>query len=378
MRPFAIAAALLAAACGSVSRSDDWVRTLPEAPGGFRATGHVDAMDPAAIWGIGDRVEYTIEVVLGTERRTFTFTLTTTALPESRTKGIATPHPVHDRILTRTAHESWQHGPVVAYHAFGPAKVRAELRSADGTECSGEFEVESLANLYVEDVRTAWSIGVHGMFGALLGLDCMHATLLRLVRRPSAWSVLARLGRVEVQLQWPELDRMEIVEASTPFGTVPTAWRPMTILANGQPALDGRVQFTWKQSPLLLAAGVLQVEAWHPDDPTARITIRLASARRGIPPDSPDPDELGGGLRRGMTVADACSLLGGTIEKELARGCLADGRRVELLQLRVPRWWLVVVVHEGRLVFASGGDDLSQHWLKVRGFVPDAADDAAR
>ena len=371
MRSPALLFAALGAACGSVERPADWASSLPQPQGAFAATGPVDALDPAAIWGVGDRVEYAIEVAIGAERRTFTFSLTTTQLPAPR-DGIDVVHPVHDRILTRTATEQWQHGPFVVYHAYGPAKVRAELRGDDGTECSGEFEVESLAHLHVEDVRTAWSTGVHGMFRALLSLDCMHATLMRLVRRPSAWSVLSRLGRIDVRLDWPDLDRMDVVEASTPFGKVPTAWRPLTILANGEPALDGRVQFTWKQSPLLPAAGVLQVEAWHPDDPAARITIRLASAKRGVPPDHPDPEDLRGGLRRGMTVDDACSLLGGKVEKTLAQGRLADGRRVDLLQLKVPRWWLVVVAHEGRLQYASGGDHMSRHWLKVRGFVPDA------
>lgn len=372
MRTIPIATTLMLAACAASPRPDDWHSSLPPPPDGFTASGPFDPIDAAAIWGVGDRVVYTIEVVHGTARNTFTFTLTTRQLPAPR-GGIAIVHPVHDRILTRTADEQWQLGPVVCYEQRGPALMHATLRGDDDTQCEGEFRVEALANLHVEDVRVGYESGVHDMFGALLGLDCLHAALLRVVRAPSLLSVLGNLGRIRVALRWPDGVPLEVTTAATPFGTLPTTWCPMTLEANGQPALDGRVQFTWKQSPLLPGAGVLQVEAWHPDDPTARLTIRLAAAQRGVPPDRPDPDDLGNGLRRGMTVDAACALLGGRREKVHERGRLADGRRVELVELDVPTWWLFVVVHGDRLLFASGGDDLALHWLRLRGFTADPA-----
>ncbi len=373
MRTIPIAATLMLVACAAAPRPDDWLATLPPPPDGFTAPGPLDPLDAAAIWGVGDRVVYTIEVVHGAERNTFTFTLTTRQLPAPG-DGLATVHPVHDRILTRTNKgEQWQHGPVVAYEYRGPALMHAELRGDDGTECSGDLHVDALANLYVEDVRVGYESGVHEMFGALLGLDCLHAALLRVVRAPSLLSVLGNFGRIRVGLRWPDGVPLEVTTATTPFGALPTTWCPMTLEANGQPALDGRVQFTWKQSPLLPGAGVLQVEAWHPDDPTARLTIRLAAAQRGVPPDHPDPDDFGKGLRRGMTVDAACALLGGRREKVHERGRLADGRRVELVELDVPTWWLFVVVHDDRLLYACGGDDLARHWLRLRGFTADPA-----
>lgn len=359
---------MLAVACAGVERPADWPASAPPPPGALVAPGPFDPMRADAIWGVGDQVVYSVDVDDRGQHHGFTFTLTTTKLPPVVTDSLSDAHPVHGHVMTRSAEEQWQHHPL-AYSGEGMAWLRAELRGDDGTACSGDIEARLLAHWWVDDMAIGMYEGVSSVFGALLGLDCMHATLLRVIRAPSAWSVVTNLGRIRIGLEWLPVAKVHYVEQETPFGTLPTTWLPMTITANGRPALDGRVQFTWKQSPLLSSSGVLQVEAWHPDDPTRRLTMRLASARRGEPPDAPGPTDLGNDLTVGMTVADVLAVKGGRLGEVQARGRLADGRPVEFVEFDVPHQCLFGVLHEGRLLFASLGPDLSEDFLRRRGFV---------
>lgn len=192
-------------------------------------------MDASAIWGVGDTVTYAIDIDDGGVHHGFTFTLTTTRLPAPETGWCDIVHPAHGRILTRTAEENWQTDPWFCFDGAGPATLRAELLGDDGSSCSGVFEQEAIAHLWVDDLGIGMRAGVHELFHSLLGLDCMHATLLRVIRQPSFLSILGRLGSIEVGLEWPEIDELPVVEQDTPFGRLPMAWRPITIEANGQP-----------------------------------------------------------------------------------------------------------------------------------------------
>jgi hypothetical protein len=355
----------VAAACAGVKRADDWHRHLPAPSAELHGAGPFDAMVPDGIWGVGDRVAYTIAVDDGDRTVRFRFELTAIALPQPDPDGFAVVHPVHDRILTRTALEQQPGG---GYYAHDPARVRVRLVGDDGTDCGGELDAELLAHWYADSVERLAACGVHELFAVLLQLDCLHAALLRVMRAPSLWSVAQRLGRIEVALQWRG-ERGLVQPAATPFGELPTLWAPFTILANGQPALDGRIQFTWKHPPLLLGAGVLQVEAWHPDDPTRRLAMRLDTAVRGTPPDAPDRDDLTEGLRRRMSLADAMRTLGGAAVQRSERGVLADGREVEVVQLLGPHQRMHAVVGPGGLLCASVLDDVVLEWLSRRGYV---------
>ena len=75
------------------------------------------------------------------------------------------------------------------------------------------------------------------------------------------------------------MPKLETVTRPTPMGELPSTWVPFALDANNEPALDCRALVTWKRWPLLLSAGVLRVEAHHPDDPKKRIPIRLIEAR---------------------------------------------------------------------------------------------------
>jgi hypothetical protein len=363
----------IGAACAGVARPEDWYTKTPPPPGAFAATGPCDAMAIDGIWGVGDQVVYTVDVDDAGTHHGFTFTLTTTKLPPSDPDRMGFAHPMHGRVLTYTCEYDWQLNPV-CYEGRGQATMRAELCSDDGTHCSGEFEAEAFAHRFVDDIREGINDGVQPLFAGLLGLDCLHATLLRVIRAPSAWSVVRNFGRITIGLDWHRIEHLEFVDEATPFGVLPTAWLPITISANGQAALDGRIQFTWKRPPLLLSAGVLQIEAWHPDDAKRRLTARLASARRGTPADIPDERDLGLGVKRGMTIAEVFVAWGVGGTKLHTRGKLADGRIVELLEFDMPATGLFGVLHEGTLIFASGGDELSRDFLQRRGFVPEPRD----
>ena len=367
-----LAAAVASSACAGVERPADWHASLPAPPQHAAAAGPFDAMDAAAIWGVGDRVVYTIAVTGGGMDRGYEFTLTTVALPPARPDDHGFAHPVHGRVLTRSApRETWQHGPWRYYSGEGDATLRADLRGDDGSACGGDLAATRIAHWHADELTVALGAGVHELFAAIVGLDCMQAALLQVVRPPSAWSVLRTFGRVELALEWPAVDHVPVALEPTPFGPLPCAWRPFSILANGQPALDGRVQFTWKHSPLALGAGVLQVEAWHPDDAAKRVTLLLTSARRGTPPDAPPLDDLGFGLRRGMTLDEARAVLGGASLEPRERGRLADGRAVATFDLETERVWITAAVHADRLLFATVGEDLTADWLRRRGFVRD-------
>jgi len=363
---------LLGVACTSVDRPADWYTRMPTPPGAFRAPGPFDAIVIDGTWGVGDQVVYAIDVEDAGVHHAFTFTLKTTKLPLARPDSAMMAHPVHGRVLTHSANDHWQYQPV-AYWGEGKGELRAELRGDDGSACGGEFQADLLAHWFVDDMAIGIHEGVHSLFAALLSLDCMHATLMRVIRTPGPLSVLAHFGRVEIGLEWQEVERLQYRGEETPLGVLPTTWLPITITANGQPALDGRVQFTWKRPPLLLSAGILQVEAWHPDDATRRVTVRLASARRGTPPDAPDPTDLCRGLCVGMTTSEVLALCGGGRKIMRTQGRLADGRRVALVEFDVPNQWLFGVLHEDRLLYASLGPDLAQDYLRRRGFVDEAA-----
>ncbi len=369
-RALALVAAI-GAACSGVERPLDWHAPSPPPPPAWSAAGPFDAMDPAAVWGVGDRVVYTIAVTGGGIDCGYEFTLTTLALPPARRDDPGCAHPVHGRVLTRSARESWQHEPRPYYAGGGNATLRAELRGDDGSACGGDVDTIALAHWYADELGMAFDDGVQPLFATLVGLDCMQEALLRVVRAPSAWSVVRGLGAITLALEWPRIDRFEIAAEPTPFGPLPTAWRPFTITANDQPALHGRMQITWKHSPLALGAGVLQLEAWHPDDASRRVTIRLASARRGVPPDSPPRDDLGFGLRRDMTLEQASAMLGGASVGLRERGHFADGSTVETFDLANERTWLTVAVRGDRLLFAAVGEDLTRDWLRRQGFVRD-------
>jgi len=56
---------------------------------------------------------------------------------------------------------------------------------------------------------------------------------------------------------------------------------PFEVQAYESPALRGRIFVTDSRPPFLPAAGIVAIEAVHPDDPASTVSVRLLSATRG-------------------------------------------------------------------------------------------------
>ncbi len=372
-----VAASVLAVACGSVERRDDW-HALPDAPASAWSTARpAEPLDAAACWRVGDRVVYEIVVDAHGESERYEFALSIEALPEPRQSAVD-PHPIHGWVICDRATWRYQWAPRQVLHHFGEATVRVEVSRPDGRREHSVFSQVTTANLHQAKVDDTLLLGVNEVVASLLRAECVFDRLLDVIRKPSIGSVIRRLGRVEVAVQWPPREERTVFQQDTPLGQVPAVWQAVAIDANGEPALDGRVLFTFKRAPLLLAAGVLSIEAWHPDAPQRRVTARLIEARRGAETEPIDHRRLGRGLRIGMPLEEACALLGGTVDQTVARGRLADGRPVELLEIDVPGVWMFAVVHDTRLLYACAGDESALCYLRHRGFTPDDEGDGER
>ena len=87
----------------------------------------------------------------------------------------------------------------------------------------------------------------------------------------SLWSVLRKFS-VKVSA-WPR------TREAVPHGN---GYRfPLTILVNGDPALDCSVVATEPRSPLNVGAGVLSIVGVRPGERKPTVTLRLLAARRG-------------------------------------------------------------------------------------------------
>ncbi|HLQ37151.1 MAG TPA: hypothetical protein VK348_05095 [Planctomycetota bacterium] len=361
------------ASCSTFTRDPDWYRPA-EAPASNWAAGELAVMDQEAIWGVGDEVCYEIVIDSGDQHRRLWFTLTNTAIEPPVRAESALPDPISGMVRTYSAHMHFesrdeQGQPLSLLVSYdGRARLHARLADERGRACEATFSAPTMAHLAQQDVGQACYEGVGDIIGILCKIDCFLDELLLVARRPSLASILVRFGRVAVELRWPQA-AAETVEQDTPFGRLPTLWVPATFDANGEPALDGRVQFTWRRSPLLLACGVLQIELWRPDDPRQRVTIRLVGARRGVPPDDLH-GELCHGLRIGMSLAAVLAATGAQPASEQC-GRLADGRMVARRVLRTPGGARFdCVFADDCLLYAFIGP-VVDYWLRLRGFVAD-------
>lgn len=121
-------------------------------------------------------------------------------------------------------------------------------------------------------------MGMYQLFGVLRENEALGPLLLRVVRRPSILSIVTN-GGVTLLLE-ARLEEAVQVDP-TPFGA-PRAMRyPVRILANGTLALEAAFFVVAPQPPNHLSAGVVAIDAWHPDEPERRFTMRLLGGRRG-------------------------------------------------------------------------------------------------
>lgn len=170
--------------------------------------------------------------------------------------------------------------------AFGLAKSRmlVEIFDQDG-QLIASREREALAlNTIEQDVLVA---STPGLLSPLLELISdtpeLESFMKEVIALPSLLSLVRHGGlRTIVTLDFSTEFRTRSMH-----GPLEVYGDRLTIEANGTLALDARAFHTWRQSPLLLTAGIIRVEGHHPTDPERRVVLEVVGAERGGDPRSP-------------------------------------------------------------------------------------------
>lgn len=101
-----------------------------------------------------------------------------------------------------------------------------------------------------------------------------------LVEKPSAWSVVRRIGRVESGITFHSKGVEPV--AGDPWALTAAAALfkiPFTLEVNGQPGLQCVLVVTQPQSPLLITAGIVGLAVQSPGDDSRRLVLRVIAAR---------------------------------------------------------------------------------------------------
>ena len=383
----------LAGAAGCSGLADDLaIERLP--PPGFRvgvggsAGGPVDPLDPDEVWRAGDQVAYRVVVDVGGAPETLTFGLRLQELPPARDPRawpLPVPDPYSGFVRARAAvltgrgeqfpNSEDANAMQWAWEYAATAPVRVWLEDHQSMLCDRVVELPVRAHVAQTHVTAGHAQTTLQLIRTLLEVDALHDKLLEVVRRPSAWSVLRNFGSVAVTLGFDYEQPIERSAVETPFGRVPAAWVYIRLRANGEAALHGRLQFTWCQSPLLLAGGVLQAEVWHPDDPTRRVHAQLATARRGRTATVQDRGDLGlHGLRVGMSAAEVEQAIGGSFDAE-RRPLSWSAGRAEIRRCQRPDLVVHCLLLDDRLLFAAYSAETVLVYAKER--TPDSQQSSA-
>lgn len=346
-----------------------------------------DPLDRDAIWGEGDRVVYRVESNASGELVGWTLALSMPTLPEPGAAwAVADPVAGYVRVLAPRQSFAGEGGlsDVPAYILyFDDAALHVRMTREDtGEVFDTVVESDALAHVYSESVASFPDLGIRDLLLVLLKVDRFVDELMEVVQPPSVMSVILAGGQVRLSLDFQverrnagEVPPIESEIVDSPFGPVEAFWLPMTLLANGQPALECRFLITWRHSPLLPSAGVLRIDAHHPAEPERKVAAWLVEARRGRGAE-PDRDALGLGFRRGMSEAEALTLAFNTVgERRVARPSDPSNSkdRVEVVELidevddKMYRAPCQAVFRNGRLWYVGRDHDIDQ-FLALRGF----------
>ncbi|MEZ5962208.1 MAG: hypothetical protein R3F56_00050 [Planctomycetota bacterium] len=331
-----------------------------------------DELDEDAVWSAGDLVHYRIEATTGQTPRTWSLEISLPELPEplrepqfaDTVSGFLRVANAHNQVLTDSS------GRSLTRYSRAPVVLRVRLTcDQSGEAIATDVATVAEAHVWQETVDTRPEFGIHFLFHSLLRVDRLLGELVAIVRPPSAWSVIGNGMRVGVRLELHADLRSPVVEVATPLGLVPAFWLPGTLYANEQRALDCRFLITWRRSPLLPSLGVLRIEGHHPDDDGKRVLATVVAARRGRYA-APDRDDLGMGLRKGITEAEFVAALGGRRDT-VYRVPGADGATVDLVfvDCPAPLGRLVGAFQSGRLSFCNSPGRVGR-FLERRGFAP--------
>jgi hypothetical protein len=117
-------------------------------------------------------------------------------------------------------------------------------------------------------------------FGIVQETEGLEDIMLKVVRKPSVWSIVGHLG-VTVNL---ELDPKHMAPADIASWKVPECppayYFPMLLEVNRKLALTATFVVTRPASPLLSCGGIIGLLAEKPGDAETYLTLRIISARR--------------------------------------------------------------------------------------------------
>ena len=108
--------------------------------------------------------------------------------------------------------------------------------------------------------------------------DGLESLLYKLVKLPSMWSIIRRLGVTANFFVLPDPSPANPADWGLPPGT-PVYYLHSTLFLNKQPALKVTLVVTNPDPPRLICAGVIGLLAEKPDDENTFMTMRLISAK---------------------------------------------------------------------------------------------------
>ncbi len=272
---------LLVSGCAVPSRSVDLSQKPPperrvdgtEVPASL-AIGF-DDLSKEGVWGVGDRVVMSVRFDDHGEYDVWFVTIEIVARDR---EGEVTLGGVPG---AQEIGEIWFDGMGRARYYRGDAELEIGVYVRDGQlMASSRVHMRLLARVDQENADSGLPLGVEEIFGIVINTPTLRDILMDVARVPSPWSILTHAG-VTVTASVAVAKTRKTREMDTPFGLQPCRWMGIGLDANGEPALDCEVLFTWKRSPLLLCAGAIEIQAQHPDDAERRLTIQLVGARRG-------------------------------------------------------------------------------------------------
>jgi hypothetical protein len=113
----------------------------------------------------------------------------------------------------------------------------------------------------------------------------LREVLFTVVEKPSVWSVVSRLGRIDSSFQFHSGDVVPSMGAPTGFAGIGRSYVvPFTFSINGRAALDCTMLVAEPRPPLRLCGGIVAVVAESPQRPGARLIVRVIAARAGAEP----------------------------------------------------------------------------------------------
>jgi hypothetical protein len=123
------------------------------------------------------------------------------------------------------------------------------------------------------------SLGVFNSLFRLANLE-LKPILDAVVAPPPILKVLLHGGHIHLSIVSGFVGATEPVQGFSGVSD-PVYSFPFEVFAYESPALRGRILVTDSRPPLLPAAGIVAIEAVHPDDPASTVSVRLLSATRG-------------------------------------------------------------------------------------------------